>query len=184
MHQQLLFCQLLFSQCSSSNRVSSLDIVTTSPEPEKVKAWIGIMTTFDAVMRALESDMSEHHDLPITWFDVLNRLDQGGGRLRLFELEQGSVFTRSGMTRLCDRIEAAGLIRRERSDEDRRGVYLAITETGRGKLAEVWPDHRRAIQEHFAQHIDLDDARAVLVATSKVLTGEHRTAVLSRHAGA
>jgi DNA-binding MarR family transcriptional regulator len=153
------------------------------PGPEKMHAWIGVVMTFNVVMRALESDMSERHGLPINWFDVLNRLDQGGGRLRLFELEHGSVFTRSGMTRLCDRIEAEGLIRRERSGEDRRGVYIAITDAGRDKLALVWPDHRRAIQDHFARFIDLDDAANLAVATSKVLAGADADIVVSDHTG-
>ena len=132
-------------------------------------AWVSILVAVSGVMRTLESEMAEKHDLPITWFDVLNRLDQAPDhRLRMHELEDMSIFTRSGMTRLADRLEAAGLVRRERDTGDRRGVYLAITDTGAAKLAEVWPDHLKGIEERFARHISTSDATTIRSVAAKV----------------
>lgn len=145
-------------------------------QPETLAAWRGLLFTEAAVIRALEKDMLEQHELPITWFDLLGRLARSDERrLRMHELEEASMFTRSGITRLADRLEEAGLVRRERSAEDRRGVYLAITEAGVAKMNEVWADHERSIQEHFGQYLDSKDTAAIRNAAEKVLNGLNKT---------
>jgi DNA-binding MarR family transcriptional regulator len=136
-----------------------------------MSAWIGLLRATTAVTRRLEDDLEHQHGLSLNWFDVLNRLELGGGRLRLYELEERSVFTRSGMTRLCDRMEAAGHIRRERSVTDRRGVEIAITPKGRENLAHAWPDHRASIERYFARFLTDGDTTAITTAAAKVLTG-------------
>ena len=131
---------------------------------------MAILVAVSTVTRAIEAEMAETHGLPITWFDVLNRLDQAPEqRLRIHELEEVSLFTRSGMTRLADRLETAGLVKRERDADDRRGVFLAITELGKAKLGEVWPDHMRDIEEHFAGHINSSDAAALRSIAKKLI---------------
>ena len=142
----------------------------SEPDQMTLEAWRGLLFAYARVISGLEADMLEQHDLPITWFDVLSRLSQSpDGRLRMHELEGVSLFTRSGVTRLADRLEAVGLVRRERSPEDRRGVYLAITAAGRAKIAEVWPDHIASIQKHFGQYLDPGDAESLRAATAKIL---------------
>lgn len=144
--------------------------MTENLKPEMLDAWRGVLFAQAHVVQALEADMLEQHGLPITWFDVLSRLsDAPHQRMRMHELEAASIFTRSGITALADRLENAGLVRRERSAEDRRGVYLAITEAGLNTFAEVWPDHKRSIQEHFGQYLDTADAKALSTATQKIL---------------
>lgn len=145
-------------------------------QPETLAAWRGLLFTQAMVAAALEDDMLEQHGLPITWFDILGRLKRSDQqRLRMHELEEMSVFTRSGLTRLADRLEEAGLVRRERSAQDRRGVYLAITDAGLARINEVWDDHESSIQEHFGRYLDSDDARAIRKATEKVLEGFNRS---------
>jgi len=139
-------------------------------EPDMLDAWRGFLFAHAKVVRALEADMIEQHDLPLTWFDLLGRIKQAPGqRLRMHQLEQASLFTRSGITGLADRLEKAGFVRRERSAEDRRGVYLAITQAGTDKIDEVWPDHELSIQNHFGQHLDPKGAKALQAATEKIL---------------
>ena len=133
-------------------------------------AWRGFLFANAKVVRALEADMIEQHDLSITWFDLLSRIKQAPGqRLRMHELEEASLFTRSGITGLADRLEQAGFVRRERSAEDRRGVYLAITQAGIDKIDEVWPDHELSIQKHFGEHVDPEGAKALQAVTEKIL---------------
>lgn len=152
------------------------------PGREKLEAWVGVVATFSTVMRELEAELLADHDLPISWFDILNRLDQAPGRrLRMHELERVSVFTRSGITRVADRLEAAGLVERVRSTDDRRGVLLAVTDAGLAKLREAWPDHERGIEEHFGRHLTVGDARALRALTAKVLGAAPD---ISGHAGA
>ena len=141
-----------------------------SSEQEMVDAWRGVLFAYSKVMRALEADLLEQHDLRASWFDVLGRVRQAPGqRLRIHQLEEASLLTRSGLTRLVDRIEEAGLVRRERSASDRRAVYVAITQAGIDRLDEIWPDHVASIQNHFGQYLDPSDAKALQTATEKIL---------------
>ena len=138
-------------------------------------AWRGLLAAHAQVIRGLENDMMEQHGLPLTWFDALSRIRQSPEkRLRLRELERASLFTRSGMTRLADRLEDAGLIRRERDPSDRRGVFLAITEEGESRIDEAWPDHQESIRHWYARHLDEEDAEALIRATSKILGADAR----------
>ncbi|GMQ86251.1 MAG: MarR family transcriptional regulator [Acidimicrobiia bacterium] len=144
--------------------------MTESLEAGMVDTWRGFLFAHAKVVRALEADMIEQHGLPITWFDLLGRIKQAPGqRLRMHQLEEASLFTRSGITGLADRLEKAGFVRRERSAEDRRGVYLAITQSGIDKIDEVWPDHEVSIQNHFGQYLDQEGARALQAITEKIL---------------
>ncbi len=144
--------------------------MTESPEQRMLDAWRGFLFAHAKVVRSLEADMIEQHDLPLTWFDLLSRIRQAPGqRLRMHQLEEASLFTRSGITGLADRLEQAGFVRRERSPEDRRGVYLAITQAGTDKIDEVWPNHELSIQKHFGQHLDPKGAKALPAATEKIL---------------
>lgn len=138
-----------------------------------LEAWRGLLFAHAKVLRALESDMTEQHGLPITWFDLLSRLSQAPNqRLRMHELEEASLFTRSGITRLADRLEEAGLVRRERSADDRRGVYVALTSLGTARIQEVWPDHINSVERHFGRYLDSDDATALERAANKILKGD------------
>ena len=144
--------------------------MTEDLEQSMLDAWRGFLFAHAKVVRALEADLIEQHDLPLTWFDLLSRIKQAPGqRLRMHQLEEASLFTRSGITGLADRLEKAGLVRRERSAEDRRGVYLAITQAGTDKIDKVWPDHQLSIQKHFGQYLDPKGAKALQAATEKIL---------------
>ena len=144
--------------------------MTESLEPRMLDTWRGFLFANAKVVRALDSDMIEQHDLSLTWFDLLSRIKQAPGqRLRMHQLEEASLFTRSGITGLADRLEKAGFVRRERSAEDRRGVYLAITQAGIDKIDEVWPDHQLSIQKHFGEHLDPEDVKALQATTEKIL---------------
>jgi len=133
-------------------------------------AWKAMLFSHAQVVRALEADLSTYSDLPLTWFEVLNRLDEAPGqRRRVHELADASLFTRSGLTRLVDRMEAAGLVLREHSALDRRGVYICLTQAGIDELASIWPQFSVSIQRHFGRHLTTDDTQALIVATTKIL---------------
>lgn len=143
--------------------------MTSSLTAEALDAWRSMLFASSRVVQALGADLEEQHGLPITWFDVLGRLRQApDGQLRMHELEEQSVFTRSGITRLADRIENAGFIERVRSSSDRRGVYLRITDTGIKKLDDVWPDHQQSIWRHFASRLTASDLKALQRAAQKI----------------
>jgi DNA-binding MarR family transcriptional regulator len=127
-------------------------------------AWRGVLFASARVLRIADADMLEHHGFPLTWFDVLSRLaDAEPAGLRMQELEELALFTRGGLTRLVDRIEAAGLVRREPVPGDRRGVRVVLTVDGRQRYSAAIARHREVIKRELgrltpAQHRAVADA--------------------------
>ncbi|HET7495878.1 MAG TPA: MarR family transcriptional regulator [Candidatus Limnocylindrales bacterium] len=117
-------------------------------------SWRGVLFTSARVLRMADSDMVQHDGFPLTWFDVLSRLaDAGPAGLRMQELEEVALFTRSGLTRLVDRIEAAGLVRREPVPGDRRGVRVVLTAAGRQRYVAAIARHRELIEREFGRRL-------------------------------
>ena len=85
------------------------------------------------------------------------------------DLADSVLLSRSGLSRLVDRMVGAGLIERARCPSDRRGAYAVLTPAGLTKLREAAPVHLRGVEEHFARHIDDDEARALADSLRKVL---------------
>ena len=107
------------------------------------------------------------------------QLDHKGGQLRLSALADSVLLSRSNITRLVDRMANAGLVKREPCPEDRRGMYAVITPEGREALRRAWPGHWRGIVEHFIQHLNDEDVKALHTALSKVVQAE--TSSSSQH---
>ena len=104
-------------------------------------------------MAAIERSLDET-ELPANWIEVLLRLARApGGGMRMQELAAQLIFSRSGATRLVDRMERAGLIRRESCDTDRRGTFAVITAAGQEAAARAYPDLLSAARHHFADFV-------------------------------
>jgi DNA-binding MarR family transcriptional regulator len=120
----------------------------------------------DIVGRAVE----RQEGIPFEWFEVLIALaDSPDEALRMGDLATMTLRSKSAMTRLADRIEAAGFIRRDASASDRRVTNVALTEDGRALIERVKPPAARIMIEHFTSHITPEAARLVVDALSKVL---------------
>jgi DNA-binding MarR family transcriptional regulator len=125
-------------------------------------AWRGVLFASARVLRISDLDMLEHDGFPLTWFDVLARLvDAAPAGLRMQELEEQALFNRGGLTRLVDRIETAGLIRRESVPGDRRGVRVVITDDGRQRYGAAMSRHREVIEREFGRQLTAAQHRAV-----------------------
>ena len=99
---------------------------------EELGAWRGLLRVHARLTKALDADLVREHDLPLSSYEVLLFLaDAPDGRLRMSELADGVLLSRSGLTRLVDRMERDGLLRRERCEDDARGYYAIITDAGR-----------------------------------------------------
>jgi DNA-binding MarR family transcriptional regulator len=118
----------------------------------------------------MERELAEGGVLPLGHYDVLLALAEAPERrLRMHELAWDVVLSRSGLTRMVDRLEGAGLLRRERCDDDRRGCYAALTEDGMEALRRAWPVYARGIAEHFGRHLDDGEARVLDESLGRVL---------------
>jgi DNA-binding MarR family transcriptional regulator len=128
-------------------------------------SWRGALFASHRVLRIADRDMLQHDGFPLTWFDVLARLaDAGAAGLRMQELEELALFTRGGLTRLVDRIEAAGLVQREPVPGDRRGVRVVLTADGRQRYTAALARHREVIEREFGRRLTPTQHRAVAAA--------------------
>ena len=112
-------------------------------------------------MRELSTDLAMKTRLPLGDFDVLAQLALAGGELRMTELATKAFSSRSAITRRVDRLVEEGLVRRTSSDADGRGVVVALTEAGLGRLAEAVPVHLEGVSKLFIERLN-DEELAVL----------------------
>ena len=132
--------------------------------------WRDLLSTHKKVIGALEREMETERGIPLSWFDVLINLSKSpGGRLRMQELAESLMLTRSGLTRRIDRMAGEGLVRREPAPDDRRGMYTALTKKGRRRLANIIPGHVKSVERLFRSHLSDDDAVTLRSAFRKIL---------------
>lgn len=140
-------------------------------------AWYHFVLAHAKAVRAISARLSEGGPrglLPLEHYDVLlplQRAPDGKNRLRLSELADSVVMTRSGLTRMVDRLEKAGLLRREDCPDDRRGSYAVLTQKGAAALRRTWPEYARAIQECFGQFVSKEEADTISRALARVAAG-------------
>ena len=126
----------------------------------QMEAFRELMRAEDALRRRFDRELMEERGLSLTEYLVLLTLRYApDGCLSVGALPGEVPLTRSGVTRLIDRMEAAGTVERVAAPADRRTVRAAITEHGRDELRKAWPIHRRGIDQHFGAY--LSDAEAV-----------------------
>ncbi len=132
-------------------------------------AWKALLSTQRALLDRLGEELRLEHGLPLSWYDVLVQLNSSAGRrLRMNELAASVLLTPSGLTRLVDRLEGEGLVRRESCPTDRRGAEVVLTEEGHARLRDASPTHLRGIERHFARHLSDDDAETLLTALHRI----------------
>src|SRR4051794_5288740 len=118
-------------------------------------AWRTLLNTHATLLQRIEHALASEHLPPLDWYDVLWALYRAPDhRLRMSELAEHTVLSRSGLTRLVDRMEAAGVLERHLADEDRRGFYAAITGAGEALLHQMWPVYGGCVQESFSERLD------------------------------
>lgn len=134
-------------------------------------AWANFLRFHATVTDILEEELRRDGGMPLTWYDVLIQLHNApDGQLRMQELASAVVLSKSGLTRLVDRLERAGLVERRSCPSDRRGTFAELTAAGRKRLDQAMPVHHRGIAEHFTAHLTegqlevLDEAFATLLA--------------------
>src|SRR5213594_2226494 len=107
------------------------------------EAWRSLLRAHATLMRRLDTDLERETGLALADFDVLAQLAQAHGELRMPELADRALISRSGMTRRVARLVDEGLVRREKAGTDARGVVVALTRAGVARLAETAPVHAR-----------------------------------------
>lgn len=134
----------------------------------ELAAWRNFLRAHACVTRALEKELVAEQRLSLAAYDVLVQLAEAPGRrLRMTDLADAVLLSRSGVTRLVDRLERAGLVARERTTDDGRGVIAALTEGGVDRLRTASITHLDGVVRHFVAK--LDDAE---LAELRTITGK------------
>ncbi len=150
---------------------------------KQLAAWRAFLNAHAAVIGLIERELAEAGRLPLSSYDVLVALSETPGkRLRMHELADRVVLSRSGLSRLVDRLETDGLLARERCGADRRGAYAVLTQQGREALREAWPVYARGIREHFASVLTDPEVDTLTAALGRVSAAARRAKELPRHA--
>ena len=139
------------------------------PTNEVLDAWRLLLETHRRLAAALDRQLVEAHDLRLDWYDVLFQLSEAGGRLRMHELSEATLFSRTDCTRLVDRMADAGLVARERAAEDRRGVYAVLTPPGKEALRAAAGTHLAGIQRLFGEYLTSVEVGALHSGLAKVV---------------
>lgn len=114
-------------------------------------------------------------DLPIVFYDVLVQLTEAEPiGLRMVDLARRVLISKSGLTRLVDRMAGQGLVRRQPSPEDGRGYYVIVTRLGRNALRRASPRHLRGIAKHFTSLLTEEELNVVGAVMTRVAEASRR----------
>ena len=135
-------------------------------------AWRGLLRVHSRMTKALDAELIAEHGISLSSYEVLLFLaDAPDGRLRMSELADGVLLSRSGLTRLVDRMERDGLLRRERCEDDARGFNALITAEGRELFQSARRTHLDGVRELFLSHLSDDELRTLARLWEKVAPG-------------
>jgi len=120
----------------------------------ELRAWRGMLRAHAALTKALDADLEAEHGIPLTSYEVLLHLASAPDqRMRMSELADSVVLSRSGLTRLVDRMEREGLLARGSCPSDARGSFAILTDAGREKLGAARGTHLAGIRARFLDHL-------------------------------
>ncbi len=126
-----------------------------------MQAWRAFLEAHAGVVRVLERELREEESLPISWYDAMVQLHEAGGTLRMHELADRLLLSRSATTRFADRLEREGLVARRQSNADRRGTEVTLTEGGRERLRQAAPVHLAGVATHFTDKLTSAEAETL-----------------------
>jgi DNA-binding MarR family transcriptional regulator len=116
----------------------------------ELRAWRGLLRAHACLAKRLDAELEQSHRLPLSSYEVLHHLQEAnGGRMRMCDLAEQAQLSRSGLTRLVDRLERDGLLERCSCTHDARGSYACLTDSGRERLEEARLTHLAVVREHF-----------------------------------
>jgi DNA-binding MarR family transcriptional regulator len=125
-----------------------------------VEAWRGLLVAHSRLVPAVEADLRVAGQIPLSWYDVLLELSAApGNRLRMSELGERVVLSRSRVSRVVDELAAAGLAERQPDVADGRSSFAVLTPRGKDALRRAWPVYREAIHRHLTVRLTAQQCR-------------------------
>lgn len=134
-------------------------------------AWRGFVRVHTAMARALDAELERAHGLSLSSFEVLKALRcSEGQRLRMADLAEHALLSRSGMTRLVDRLERQGLLTRCQCSDDARGCFAVLSPAGEDLIASAIPVYRESVRAGFLQHLSQDELERLAATFERMLS--------------
>jgi DNA-binding MarR family transcriptional regulator len=135
----------------------------------ELRAWRGLLRAHACLAKRLDARLEQAHHLPLSSYEVLHHLQEAsGGRMRMCDLAEQAQLSRSGLTRLVDRLEREALLERCSCSHDARGSYACLTETGRERLEEARGTHLSVVREHFFSRFSEEELSALADAWERI----------------
>jgi DNA-binding MarR family transcriptional regulator len=132
---------------------------------DELAAWGGFLRTHATLVRILDEELIEQHRLPLSSYEVLLQLDRApDGQLRMSQLADAVLLSRSGLTRLVGRLCDQALVERGGCESDARGVFARITDEGRRRLGEARATHREGVRRLFLDRLSEAQQRQLAAA--------------------
>ena len=150
------------------SELSSNELSLSSPSPERLRAWRLFFESALALLDVLDAELEQAVGISQRWYDVLVHLEESPDGISMNLLADRILYSKSGFTRVVDRMEEAKLVRRARPENDRRTILILLTDKGTETLERARRHHRDGIQRHFSQHLTNADVKALTHALEKV----------------
>jgi DNA-binding MarR family transcriptional regulator len=142
----------------------------SSPTSERLHCWRLFFESGLALLDVLDSELQDAVGIPQRWYDVLVHLEESPDGVQMTELADRILYSKSGFTRVIDRMEEVALVQRVRPSSDRRSILVLLTDNGRSTMERARRYHRDGIQRHFSQHLTDTDVKALTRALEKIST--------------
>lgn len=140
------------------------------PDTARLEIFGSFLKAHQQVAEALNKSLTDERGISLAWYEVLLELSyMPDGRLRLQDLAERVLYSRSGLTRLIDRMEKAELVKREPCDDDKRGTWAVLTNKGLREFRRAAPTHLRGIETEFFSRLTDDEVEAVGKAMSRIV---------------
>lgn len=142
------------------------------PDQATIRVWARLLRTQSQLLRSVKGALDAAGQPPLAWYDVLLELhrDRDSG-LRQFEIGERVLLPKHNLSRLIDRLQREGLVRRQSCPEDGRGNVVRITDAGEALLRKMWPVYGGAIQDRFGSRLTADEIQVLGEILGKLLSG-------------
>ena len=142
-----------------------MTLVQTPTRPldeRELRAWRGLLRTHALLVKRLDADLEAEHGIALTSYEVLLHLQHADGhKMRMCDVAESVLLSRSGLTRLIDRLEREGLVERASCPDDARGAYARLTDAGMAKFRAAQTTHLAGVRAHFLEHLGADELDAL-----------------------
>jgi DNA-binding MarR family transcriptional regulator len=141
-----------------------------------LEAWRLFITSHAALIDIIDRQLTSAGKIPLQWYDVLIELYEAPERkLRMRELADKVVLSKSGLTRLVDRLEETGYLKRDLDPNDRRSFFASITPEGIDALRDAWVIYSKGIEQYFGKHLSEEEAQLLSKLFLKMLNSTRKS---------